>query len=81
VVNVGTTTRIVNAKVVWDPRDGIWYQWQRHVDSAPPPVVLPPWLIQLNADLDAIARNTHLTPEERFQARLTLIQSAYGGLQ
>ena len=79
VINIGASTRIVNAKVVWNPRDGFWYQWQKLVDPVPSPPPPPPWLVQSNADLDALARNTHLTPEERFQARNALIQSAYGG--
>ena len=79
VVNIGETTRVVNAKVVWDPRDGFWYQWEMLANPVPPPPTIPPWLVQLNAELDALARNTHLTPEERFQARTALIASAYGG--
>ncbi|MFE7599515.1 hypothetical protein [Streptomyces sp. NPDC057494] len=81
VLNIGGTTRLIDARIIWDPRDGYWYHW--HQQTAPPPapgprVGVPGWLEQLNADLDALSMNTRLTPEERFQARQTLIQRAYG---
>ena len=81
VLNIGGTTRLIDTRIIWDPRDGYWYHW--YPQTAPPPgpgpqVGVPAWLAQLNADLDALSMNTRLTPEERFQARQTLIQRAYG---
>lgn len=78
VINIGATTRALDGRLVWDPRDGYWYHWSETVAAPPPPPGVPPWLQELNAELDALARNTHLTPEERYQARMTVLERAYG---
>lgn len=77
VLNLGAASRVLDPKAIWDPRDGRWYRWQKTQQVPPPPPPPPAWLRQLNADLDAVSANTHMTPEEKAQAREGLIKAAY----
>lgn len=78
VLNLGRAVKALNTKIIWGPRDGYWYAWANRTQPPPPPPPEPDWLKRLNANLDALDRNTRLTPEERRAARSALIQAAYG---
>lgn len=86
VLNMGTATRVMDVAAIWDPRDGYWYHFTRVPATQPPlpPTPAPPvpdWMVRLNRDLAAVDANTNLTPEERRQARESLLQAALENAQ
>jgi hypothetical protein len=81
VLNLSRASRILNTQVIWNPRDGFWYQWRSAAPKPPPPPPPPPppsWLVRLMSDLEALEGAKNLSPEERHLARAGLIQRAFG---
>lgn len=78
VLRVGEITRAFNDHIIWWPISGRWYQWSAAEKPKPAPPPEPEWLTRMNAELDAVSRNTHLSPEEVYRARIAIEQRYYG---
>jgi hypothetical protein len=57
VLNLGSASRVLDPKAIWDPRDGYWYRWGPVAQAPRTPAPVPEWLQRLNADLDEHAHD------------------------
>ena len=77
ILAVGNTLRSLPVWVFWWPESGFWYQITKESEPQPPVPNESGPLREMNRQLDEIDRNTHMTPQEKRDARAAVIDGMY----